>query len=245
MSRVYCFLHPDSILWIYWYVREASTAVIVVNVPNCFQLIKKATKIRGWSYVRASYAAVSSFGRRATSRLAPSRARSGVGGSRTAMAAPGSATTGTKTHGSRYHVPASPTTPLDDIELKTLPTAHVRRLDGDADSTRAVIDGAAGAPVSATRRSTNATSDSELPAYTTTPNPPLEIAVNTEVQVHAEDAASAASGADPDWDPRYGRPPAFDVRGGAAREVPRSMTTTRAFATARLREEKGGSHNAV
>ncbi|KND87527.1 hypothetical protein TOPH_07866 [Tolypocladium ophioglossoides CBS 100239] len=37
----YCFAHPESILWIFWYVREASTAVIVANVPHLYALLRK------------------------------------------------------------------------------------------------------------------------------------------------------------------------------------------------------------
>ncbi|PWY84743.1 hypothetical protein BO70DRAFT_290316 [Aspergillus heteromorphus CBS 117.55] len=47
LSRYYCFAHPDSILWIFWYVREASTAVIVANVPNCFTLVRRLVQLRG------------------------------------------------------------------------------------------------------------------------------------------------------------------------------------------------------
>ncbi|KFY32739.1 hypothetical protein V495_08777 [Pseudogymnoascus sp. VKM F-4514 (FW-929)] len=41
LNRYYCFAHPESILWIFWYVREASTAVIVTNVPHCYSLLRK------------------------------------------------------------------------------------------------------------------------------------------------------------------------------------------------------------
>ena len=41
LNRYYCFAHPDSILWIFWYVREASTAIIVTNVPHCYTLLRK------------------------------------------------------------------------------------------------------------------------------------------------------------------------------------------------------------
>ncbi|PNY24783.1 Uncharacterized protein TCAP_05284 [Tolypocladium capitatum] len=42
LSRYYCFAHPESILWIFWYVREASTVVIVANVPHLYALLRKA-----------------------------------------------------------------------------------------------------------------------------------------------------------------------------------------------------------
>ncbi|KAJ5385643.1 hypothetical protein N7509_008184 [Penicillium cosmopolitanum] len=40
-NRVYSFANIVSIQWIYWYVREASTAVIVANIPNCYTLLRR------------------------------------------------------------------------------------------------------------------------------------------------------------------------------------------------------------
>jgi hypothetical protein len=40
-NRVYSFANIVSIQWIYWYVREASTAVIVSNIPNCYTLLRR------------------------------------------------------------------------------------------------------------------------------------------------------------------------------------------------------------
>ncbi|KAE8349442.1 hypothetical protein BDV28DRAFT_151881 [Aspergillus coremiiformis] len=48
LSRYYCFTHPNSIAWIFWYVREASTAVIVTNVPNCYTLLRRM-KVKGFT----------------------------------------------------------------------------------------------------------------------------------------------------------------------------------------------------
>ncbi|KAG6041428.1 hypothetical protein E4U41_004278 [Claviceps citrina] len=45
LNRYYCFAHPDSILWIFWYVREASTAIIVTNVPHCYALPRRILKL--------------------------------------------------------------------------------------------------------------------------------------------------------------------------------------------------------
>ncbi|EXU96445.1 hypothetical protein X797_010407 [Metarhizium robertsii] len=45
----YCFAHPESILWIYWYVREGSTAIVVTNVPHCYALPLKALKLEAFS----------------------------------------------------------------------------------------------------------------------------------------------------------------------------------------------------
>ncbi|KAH8651656.1 hypothetical protein BGZ61DRAFT_314413, partial [Ilyonectria robusta] len=41
LSRYYVFTEPDSILWIFWYVREASTAIIVANVPHLYALLRQ------------------------------------------------------------------------------------------------------------------------------------------------------------------------------------------------------------
>ena len=49
MSRIYCFVYPESVLWIFWYVREASVAVIVANIPNCWTLLQKAVNLGPWS----------------------------------------------------------------------------------------------------------------------------------------------------------------------------------------------------
>ncbi|OJJ47860.1 hypothetical protein ASPZODRAFT_64565 [Penicilliopsis zonata CBS 506.65] len=49
LSRYYCFSHPTSILWVYWYVREASTALIVTNIPNCYTLIRKILSLDGFT----------------------------------------------------------------------------------------------------------------------------------------------------------------------------------------------------
>ncbi|KAK8912816.1 hypothetical protein VCV18_012158 [Metarhizium anisopliae] len=48
-KKYYCFAHPDSILWIYWYVREGSTAIVVTNVPHCYALPLKALKLEAFS----------------------------------------------------------------------------------------------------------------------------------------------------------------------------------------------------
>ncbi|KAI3574070.1 hypothetical protein IWW34DRAFT_634317 [Fusarium oxysporum f. sp. albedinis] len=41
LSRYYVFAKPDSILWIFWYVREASTAIMVVNIPHLYALLRQ------------------------------------------------------------------------------------------------------------------------------------------------------------------------------------------------------------
>jgi hypothetical protein len=47
MNRMYSFLNIDSIEWIYWYVREASTAIIVSNIALCYPLLRYVLKRTG------------------------------------------------------------------------------------------------------------------------------------------------------------------------------------------------------
>ncbi|KAF5128522.1 hypothetical protein E5D57_009462 [Metarhizium anisopliae] len=53
-KKYYCFAHPESILWIYWYVREGSTAIVVTNVPHCYALPLKALKLKAFSSLAGS-----------------------------------------------------------------------------------------------------------------------------------------------------------------------------------------------
>ncbi|KFZ25314.1 hypothetical protein V502_00214 [Pseudogymnoascus sp. VKM F-4520 (FW-2644)] len=48
LNRYYCFAHPESIMWIFWYVREASTAVIVTNIPHCYALLRKVLNLEAF-----------------------------------------------------------------------------------------------------------------------------------------------------------------------------------------------------
>ncbi|OAA35564.1 UbiD family decarboxylase [Metarhizium rileyi] len=54
LNRYYCFAHPESILWIYWYVREASTAIVVTNVPHCYALRRKVFRLDAFSSLVSS-----------------------------------------------------------------------------------------------------------------------------------------------------------------------------------------------
>jgi len=36
-------------MWTYWYVREASTAFFVANIPNCWSLVRKLFHLRSWN----------------------------------------------------------------------------------------------------------------------------------------------------------------------------------------------------
>ncbi|KFY15558.1 hypothetical protein V492_01899 [Pseudogymnoascus sp. VKM F-4246] len=54
LSRYYCFAHPESIMWIFWYVREASTGVIVANVPHCYALLRKVFSLEAFGTLISS-----------------------------------------------------------------------------------------------------------------------------------------------------------------------------------------------
>ncbi|KAF5856369.1 hypothetical protein ETB97_007471 [Aspergillus alliaceus] len=41
-------VHPNSVLWIFWYVREGSTVLIVTNAPNCYSFLRRLFKIHGF-----------------------------------------------------------------------------------------------------------------------------------------------------------------------------------------------------
>ena len=52
LNRYYCFVHPDDISWIFWYVREASTTIIVTNLPCCYNLMRYVLLLKVWSKIR-------------------------------------------------------------------------------------------------------------------------------------------------------------------------------------------------
>lgn len=68
LNRYYCFAHPDSILWIFWYVREASTAVIVTNVPHCYALLRKLFNLEAFGSL---FSGISRSKRSQNSKYAP------------------------------------------------------------------------------------------------------------------------------------------------------------------------------
>lgn len=46
LSKYYSFRLPYGAEWVFWYVREVSTAVIVANVPHCWVLVRKCLNVR-------------------------------------------------------------------------------------------------------------------------------------------------------------------------------------------------------
>jgi hypothetical protein len=48
LSKHLSFTQPFSGLWVYWYCREASTAMIVANMPYSWSLIRRAFKLKSF-----------------------------------------------------------------------------------------------------------------------------------------------------------------------------------------------------
>ncbi|KAE8154053.1 hypothetical protein BDV25DRAFT_136198 [Aspergillus avenaceus] len=49
LSKVSSFKDPFSPQWLFWYVREASTAICVANIPNCWTLVRRVFNLRSWT----------------------------------------------------------------------------------------------------------------------------------------------------------------------------------------------------
>ncbi|KAK0111794.1 hypothetical protein ONS96_001062 [Cadophora gregata f. sp. sojae] len=77
LNKYYSFAQPFSPMWTFWYIREASTAVYVANMPMCWSLMRRLFKLRAFN-------GISSGGRsRSRSKSAPiATTYTGVGGSR-------------------------------------------------------------------------------------------------------------------------------------------------------------------
>ncbi|KAF7877609.1 hypothetical protein EAF04_001281 [Stromatinia cepivora] len=48
-NKYYSFAHPFGVMWTYWYIREASTVMIITNIPMCWPLARKLFGLRSWS----------------------------------------------------------------------------------------------------------------------------------------------------------------------------------------------------
>jgi len=76
LNKYYSFAQPFSPMWTFWYIREASTAVYVANMPMCWSLMRRLFKLRAFN-------GISSGGNRSRSKSAPiATTYTGVGGSR-------------------------------------------------------------------------------------------------------------------------------------------------------------------
>lgn len=55
LNKVYSFTEPFSEQWVYWYVRESSTALIVANLPFVWLFYRKIFRIRSTFHSRSRY----------------------------------------------------------------------------------------------------------------------------------------------------------------------------------------------
>lgn len=49
LNKYYSFAHPFSPMWTYWYIREASTAILVANMPMCWSLMRRLFNLRSFN----------------------------------------------------------------------------------------------------------------------------------------------------------------------------------------------------
>ncbi|TVY15631.1 hypothetical protein LARI1_G006278 [Lachnellula arida] len=48
LNKYYSFAHPFSPQWTFWYIREASTAIYVANMPMCWALMRRLFNLRSF-----------------------------------------------------------------------------------------------------------------------------------------------------------------------------------------------------
>lgn len=48
LNRVFNFLMPHSLVFLAWYNGEASTAVIIANIPFCWPLVRRIFGVESW-----------------------------------------------------------------------------------------------------------------------------------------------------------------------------------------------------
>ncbi|PQE06238.1 hypothetical protein CJF30_00005185 [Rutstroemia sp. NJR-2017a BBW] len=49
LNKYESFNDPFSVTWTYWYIREASTAIYVANIPTCWPLARRVFGLTSWS----------------------------------------------------------------------------------------------------------------------------------------------------------------------------------------------------
>ncbi|RDW77768.1 hypothetical protein BP6252_05821 [Coleophoma cylindrospora] len=49
LNKYYSFAHPFSPMWTFWYIREASTAILVANMPMCWTLMRRLFNLRAFN----------------------------------------------------------------------------------------------------------------------------------------------------------------------------------------------------
>jgi hypothetical protein len=50
LNRYYNFAHPDSTVYLIWYVGEVGTIILVGNLPLCWHLLQYAFRLNAWSH---------------------------------------------------------------------------------------------------------------------------------------------------------------------------------------------------
>jgi hypothetical protein len=48
LNKYYSFAHPFAPTWMFWYIREASTAIYVANAPMCWTLVRRIFNVKGF-----------------------------------------------------------------------------------------------------------------------------------------------------------------------------------------------------
>ena len=54
LNKYYSFAHPFSPMWEFWYIREASTAFYVANMPMCWSLMRRLFNLRAFNGLTSS-----------------------------------------------------------------------------------------------------------------------------------------------------------------------------------------------
>jgi hypothetical protein len=49
LNKYYSFAHPFSPMWEFWYIREASTAILVANMPICWPLLRRVFNLKAFN----------------------------------------------------------------------------------------------------------------------------------------------------------------------------------------------------
>jgi hypothetical protein len=49
LNKYYSFAHPFSPNWEFWYIREASTAILVANMPMCWPLLRRIFNLKAFN----------------------------------------------------------------------------------------------------------------------------------------------------------------------------------------------------
>lgn len=49
LNKYYSFSNPFSPQWTFWYIREASVAILIANIPNCWPLLRRLFKLKSFN----------------------------------------------------------------------------------------------------------------------------------------------------------------------------------------------------